>query len=80
MLTGLWLFLSVRSFFLNTGVMFADFIECENLLNVNNSLNSVSRTGTNKSILSLIILVRIIESCEAVGQSRVFRSFSVLIT
>ena len=49
--------------------MFADFIECGNLLNFNDSLNFVSRTGTNMSTLSLIILVAISESCEALEQS-----------
>ena len=59
--------------------MFADFIECENLLNFNDSLNSVSRTGTIMSILSLIILVGISESCEALEQSRFFSFFSFSI-
>ena len=49
--------------------MFADFIECGNLLNFNDSLNFVSRTGTNISTLSLIILVAISEPCEALEQS-----------
>ena len=47
--------------------MFADFIKCGNLLNFNDSLNSVSRTGTNISILSLIILVGISEDCEVLN-------------
>ena len=45
--------------------MFADFIECGNLLNFNDSLTSISRTGTNASILSLIILVGISGSCDS---------------
>ena len=49
--------------------MFADFIECGNLLNFNDSLNFVSRTGTNISTLSLIILVAVSEPCEALEQS-----------
>ena len=57
--------------------MFADFIECRNLLNFNNSLNSVSRTVTNMSILSLIILVGISESFEALEQPKFFSSFSI---
>ena len=57
--------------------MFADFIECGNLLNFNDSLNFVSRTGTNMSILSLRILVGISESCEALEQSKFFSSFSI---
>ena len=48
-----WFCQFIRSLFSNTGVMFADFIECGNLLNFNDSLNSVSRTGTNMSILFL---------------------------
>ena len=79
MQTGLLLNLLVRSFFLNSGVIFADFIECGNLFNFNDSLNSVSRTGTNMSILSLIILVGISESCEALEQSKFFSSFSISI-
>ena len=79
MLTGLLLVLSVQSFFLNTGLMFADFIKCGNLLNFNDSLNSVSRTGTNISILSLIILVGISEDCEALEKSKFFSSFSISI-
>ena len=79
MLTGLLLVLSVQSFFLNTGLMFADFIKCGNLLNFNDSLNSVSRTGTNISILSLIILVGISEYCEVLEQSKFFSSFSISI-
>ena len=79
MLTGLLLVLSVQSFFLNTGLMFADFIKCGNLLNFNDSLNSVSRTGTNISILSLIILVGISEDCEVLEQYKFFSSFSILI-
>ena len=79
MLTGLLLVLSVQSFFLNTGLMFANFIKCGNLLNFNDSLNSVSRTGTNISILSLIILVGISEDCEALEQSKFFSSFSISI-
>ena len=59
--------------------MFGDFIECGNLLNFNDSLNSVSRTDTNMSILSLIILVGISESCEALEQSRFFSPFSISI-
>ena len=79
MLTGLLLVLSVQSFFLNTGLMFADFIKCGNLLNFDDSLNSVSRTGTNISILSLIILVGISEDCEALEKSKFFSSFSISI-
>ena len=45
--------------------MFADFIECGNLRKFNDSLTSFSKTGTNMSILSLIILVGISEPCEA---------------
>ena len=59
--------------------MFADFIKCGNLLNFDDSLNSVSRTGTNISILSLIILVGISEDCEALEQSKFFSSFSISI-
>lgn len=71
--------LSVHSFFLNGGIFFADFIECRNVLNVNDSLNSVSRTVTNMWILSLTILVGISESCEAVEQSKLFSYFSISI-
>ena len=59
--------------------MFANFIECGNLFNFNYSSNSVSRTGTNMSILSLIILVGISESCKALEQSKFFSSFSISI-
>ena len=59
--------------------MFADFIKCGNLLNFDDSLNSVSRTGTNISILSLIILVGISEDCEALEKSKFFSSFSISI-
>ena len=79
MLKGLQLVLSVRSFFLNTGVMFADFIECGNLLNSVDSLNSNDRTGTNMSILSLIVLVGISESYEALEQSKFFSSLLISI-
>ena len=71
--------LSVQSFFFNTGVLFADFIEYGNLLNFNDLLNSVRGTGTNMSILTLIILVEISESCEALEQSKFFSSFSISI-
>ena len=71
------LVLSVRSFVLNTGVIFADFMECINLLNINDSLNFVCRTGPNMSILYLIILVGISESYEALEQSSFFSSFSI---
>ena len=59
--------------------MFGDFIECGNLLNFNDSLNSVSRTDTNMPVLSSIILLGISESCEALEQSRFFSSFSISI-
>ena len=55
--------------------MFASFIECGNLLNFNDTFNSISRTGTNMSILSAIIIVKISESCEALEQSKFFSSF-----
>ena len=71
--------LSVQPFFLKTGVMFADFLKCGNLLNFNDSLTSVSRTGTNMSILSLITLVGISEDCVALEQSKFFSSFSISI-
>ena len=71
--------LSVPSFFLNIGVIFADFKNCGNLLNFNDSINSVSTTGTNMSILSLIILLGISDSCEVLEQSRFFSSFSISI-
>ena len=67
--------MSVRSFFLNTSVMFADFIECGNLRKFNDSLTSFSKTGTNMSILSLIILVGISEPCEALQQIKFFGFF-----
>ena len=79
MQTGLLLDLLVRSFFLNSGVIFADFIECGNLFNFNDSLNFVSRTGANMSILSLIILAGIFEPCEVLEQSKFFSSFSISI-
>ena len=59
--------------------MFADFIECGNRFNFNDSLNSVSRAGTNMSMLSLTILVGMFESCEALDQSKFFSSFSISI-
>ena len=45
--------------------------------NVNDSLNSVSRTVTKMWILSLTILVGISESSEAVEQSKFFSYFSI---
>ena len=73
------LVLSVLSFFLNNGVIFAYFKNCGNLLNFNDSINSVSTTGINMSILSLINLLGISDSCEVLEQSRSFSSFSISI-
>ena len=59
--------------------MFPDFIECGNLFNFHDSLNSVSRTGTNMSTLSLIILVGIYESCQALEKSKFFSTFLISV-
>ena len=53
------------SFFLNTGVILASFIDDGNIPSVNDLLNSSRRLGVKISILSLITLVGISESCAA---------------
>ena len=63
--------------FLNTGVILASFIDDGNIPSANDLLNSSGRIGVEISILSLITLVGISESCAALELDRFFNSFSI---
>ena len=65
------------SSFLNTGVILANFIDDGNIASANDLLNSSTRIVVKISILTLITLVGISESCAALELNRSLNSFSI---